>query len=315
VSGETPSLAGDRATGKAPRPGGPEGALDFEALARVSDMQLLARAVVEGFILGLHRSPYRGFSVEFAEHRSYSPGDEIRHVDWKVFGKTDRYYVKQFEEETNLTCHILLDASGSMGYGERTTKLRYASTMAACLAYLMIRQHDATGLAIFDTKIRTMLPPRLRQSHLKQMLSELEGVTSGGETRIAPVLHGLAEGLARRGLVVLISDLLDDPEAVLSGLRHFRFLGHDVIVFHVMDESELTFPFDSLTEFTDLETGERALVSPEGMRPVYREALGRFLAAYEKLCADAGVDYKLFDTSKPLELSLSEYLYRRSRMG
>jgi len=291
--------------------------LDFDVIARVSNMQLLAKVVVEGFILGLHRSPYRGFSVEFAEYRQYTPGDEIKHIDWKVYGKTDRYYIKQFEEETNLTCHILLDASGSMAYrsGEKgISKLHYGSCLAACLAYFMMRQRDATGLTVFDTGVRTMLPPRLRQSHLHRMLTELDGLEPGGETNAAGPMHDLAESLKRTGLVILISDLLDDPEAVLSALQHFRFKGHDVIVFHVMDNAELTFPFDAMTEFSDLETGEKLLVTPEGIRPVYMEELRRFLATYERGCADVKADYTLFDTRTPLELGLSQYLHRRSQL-
>ncbi len=291
--------------------------LDFDVLARCDNMQLLAQVVVEGFILGLHRSPFRGFSVEFAEYRQYSPGDDVKHVDWKVFAKTDRYYLKQFEEETNLACYLIVDASGSMGYGSKEsgpTKLQYAKCLAACLAYFMIHQRDATGLLLFDKAVRTIIPPRGSQTHLKHVLSELDAVKPGGETDIARPLHELAEGLKRRGLVILISDLIDDPEAVLSALQHFRFLGHDVIVFHVMDSAELTFPFDSLTEFTDLETGARALITPEGMRGVYMEHMRRFLTAYEKGCAAVRADYRLFDTTRPLDLALSEYLYRRSRL-
>lgn len=292
--------------------------LDLEVLGRIQSMQLLARTVVEGFLLGLHRSPYRGFSVEFAEYRQYTPGDEIKHVDWNVYAKTDRYYIKQFEEETNLTCHIVLDASASMGYGSREggyTKFDYAARMAACLAYFMMGQRDATGLTLFDDKIRSILPPRLRHSALQHILTELEGAKPGGETHIADCLHRIAEGLKRKGLIVLISDLLDDPASILSALQHFRFQGHDVIVFHVMDRAELEFSFDTTTEFTDLETGEALLVSPESMRTHYREQLGRFLTACEKGCAGIKADYKLFDTTTPLDLALSEYLYRRSRMG
>jgi uncharacterized protein (DUF58 family) len=292
--------------------------LDFDVLARIDNMQLLARVVVEGFLLGLHRSPYRGFSVEFAEYRQYSPGDEIKHIDWKVYGKTDRYYIKQFEEETNLTCYILLDASASMGYrsGEGgLSKLQYGCYMTACLAYFMMRQRDAAGLTIFDDKIRSVLPPRLRQTHLKHVLAELEKCRPGGETDIAGPMHHLAEGLKRRGLIILISDLMSDPEAVLGALQHFRFEGHDILVFHVMDHAELTFPFDTMTEFTDLETRDKALVSPEGIREAYMKELNGFLAFYEKGCADVKADYKLFDTTRPLELALSEYLFRRSRLG
>jgi uncharacterized protein (DUF58 family) len=294
------------------------GVLDFDVLARIDNMQLLAKVVVEGFILGLHRSPFRGFSVEFAEYRQYTPGDEVKHIDWKVYAKTDRYYIKQFEEETNLACYIMLDASGSMAYRSsetRPSKLQYGQYLAACLSYFIMRQRDATGLMIFDDKVRTVLPPRLRHSHLKRMLTELESVKPGGETNISRPLHDLAEGLRRRGLIILISDLIDDPESVLSALQHFRFQGHDVIVFHLMDNAELTFPFNTLTEFTDLETGEKTMVSPEGMRPVYMEQMRRFLTSYEKGCAGVKADYKLLDTMRPLELALSEYLFRRSKMS
>ncbi|MDP6354331.1 MAG: DUF58 domain-containing protein [Planctomycetota bacterium] len=292
--------------------------LDFDVLSRISNMQLLAEVVVEGFILGLHRSPYRGFSVEFAEYRQYSPGDEIKHIDWKVFGKTDRYYVKQFEEETNLACYILLDASASMSYKsdpEAVSKLEYGSCMAACLSYFMMRQRDSTGLMIFDDKIRTILQPRLRQSHLTRILSELDTTEPGGETHISGPLHELAEGMKRRGMIVLISDLMDEPENVLSALQHFRFAGHDIIVFHVMDPGELTFPFDTMTEFTDAESGEKMLISPEGMRDIYLDEVRRFMTTYEKGCADIRADYRLIDTGKPLEHVLSEYLFRRSKLG
>ena len=193
--------------------------LDFDALSRISNMHLLAKTVVEGFILGLHRSPFRGFSVEFAEYRQYVPGDEIRYLDWKLFGKTDRYYIKQFEEETNVNCHIILDKSGSMQYGSNgVTKLQYGSYLAASLAYFMMHQLDATGLVVFDTEIRTMLPPRSRLPHLHLILSELEGLEASGSTSAGKPLHDLAEGIKKRGLIILISDLLDEPEEVLSGL-------------------------------------------------------------------------------------------------
>jgi uncharacterized protein (DUF58 family) len=295
-----------------------QGYLDFGVIARIDNMQMLARVLVEGFVLGLHRSPYRGFSVEFAEHRQYSPGDEIKHIDWKVFGKTDRYYVKQFEEETNLACYIVVDASASMAYGsdpKRPTKLQYASYMAACLSYFIMRQRDAVGLLLFDNEVRTVLPPRMRQSHLKHILAALDHLKPGKETNLAKPLHHLADGLKRRGLIILISDLLDEPENIRSALQHFRFQGHDVIVFQVMDHAELTFPFDSMTEFTDMETGTKTTVSPEGIRSTYMSELKTFLTACEKACADVHADYKLFDTSDPLELVLSEYLYRRSRIG
>jgi uncharacterized protein (DUF58 family) len=205
-----------------------------------------------------------------------------------------------------------------MGYASREggwTKLDYACRLAACLSYFILRQRDAVGMALFDTELRDLLPPRMRQSHMKHILAALEGRQPGGETSIARPLHDLAEGLKRRGMIILISDLLDNPEDVLSALQHFRYQGHDVLVFHVMDPAELTFPFDMMTEFTDLETGEKAKVSPEGLRDEYMSELGGFLQAYERGCAGIHADYRLFDTSRPLELALSEYLFRRSQMG
>ena len=290
--------------------------LDFDTLGRLSNMQLLAKTVVEGFILGLHRSPYRGFSVEFAEYRQYVPGDEIRYLDWKLYGKTDRYYVKQFEEETNLNCHIVLDKSASMNYGSGTlTKLEYGSYLAASLAYFMMMQRDATGLVLFDTEIRTLLPARSRMPHLHLMLSALETLEPGGSTATGKPLHDLAEGIKKRGLVVLISDLYDEPADVLSGLQHFKFLGNDVIVFHLVDPAEMEFPFDRVTEFIDPETHERILTAPDSVRKHYLAEMDRFLGAYRQGCAELRVDYNLFETSTPLELALSEYLFQRIRRG
>ena len=288
--------------------------LDFDTIGRISNMQLLAKTVVEGFILGLHRSPFRGFSVEFAEYRQYVPGDEIRHVDWKVYGKTDRYYIKQFEEETNVNVHIVLDKSASMGYGSgKLTKLQYGCYLSACLAYFMMLQRDATGLVLFDTEIRSMLSPRSRQTHLHLMLSELENLKAAGLTASGKPLHDLAEGIKKRGLIVLISDLMDEPADVLSGLQHFKFLGNDVIVFHLQDKNELEFPFEQLTEFIDPETGERILTAPQSVRQHYLKELEEFFGLFRQGCADLKVDYKLIDTSTPLELALSEYLFSRSR--
>jgi uncharacterized protein (DUF58 family) len=288
--------------------------LDFDTLSRISNMQLLAKTVVEGFILGLHRSPYRGFSVEFAEYRSYVAGDEIRHLDWKLYGKTDRYYIKQFEEETNLKCSVVLDKSGSMSYGSGPlTKLQYSCYLAASLAYFMMMQRDATGLVLFDTEIRTLLPPRSRTAHLHLMLAELENLTPGGSTAPGKPLHDLAEGIKSRGLIVLISDLFAEPDEVLSGLQHFKFLGNDVILFHIVDKAELEFPFQQITEFIDPETQERILTAPQHVRQSYLQEMEDFYSVYRQGCADLKVDYKLFDTSTPLELALSEYLYQRSR--
>lgn len=297
---------------------GPARYLNPAIIARLGTIDLKARTIVEGFLTGLHRSPYKGFSVEFAEYRQYVPGDDVKHLDWKVFGKSDRYYIKQFEEETNLSCYVLVDASPSMNYkaeGAAWTKLDYACRLAACLSYFMIGQRDSTGLLVFDNQIRQMLPPRGSPAHRQLVLATLDTVVPGtGDTDLAGPMHTLAEGLKKRGLVILISDLLDDPLKVMGALQHFRFLGNEVIVFHVLDRDEIQFPFHTLTEFTDSESGDKVLVAPESVRKIYMAEFDRFYGAYRKGCADLGVDYKLMDTSTSLEIALSEYLYRRSRL-
>ena len=292
--------------------------LSTDVLARVSNMQLLAKVIVEGFLLGLHRSPFHGSSVEFSEYRQYTAGEEIKHIDWKVYAKSDRYYIKRFEAETNLVCNILLDASASMSYKsdeKGISKLLYGASLAACLAYFMIGQRDSTGLTIFDSKIRSALPPRLGPTHLQRVLTDLEGLHAGGDTNLATPMNSMADGLKRRGLVIIISDLLDNVDSLRSALSRFRFQGHDLIVFHIMDNAELTFPFDSMTQFTDLESGQSTVVSPTGMRATYMRELNKYMDEVKKICADVKADYSLFNTQSPLELALSEYLHRRSRLN
>ena len=290
--------------------------LDTATLARLSNLQLLARTVVEGFILGLHKSPFRGFSVEFAEYRSYVPGDDVKHIDWKVYAKSDKYFLKLFEEETNLACHVVLDASGSMGYGSGPlTKFQYAARLAACLAHLMMRQRDATGLVMFDTEVRTFLPARGQQSHLQRVLGVLEQCRPGKETDLAEPLHQVAEAIRKRGLVVLISDLLGDVEAMLGALQHLKFAGHDVIVFQVLDPDELEFPFEQLVELTDIETGEKVKTSGRSAREQYLREFQAHQAAIRDGCAGLKIDHATFDTRMPLDFALAEYLYRRGRRG
>lgn len=292
--------------------------LNLATLARIRNLQLLAKTVVEGFILGLHKSPYHGSSVEFSEHRPYAAGDEIKRIDWKLFAKVDRYYVKQYEAETNLVCNILLDASASMAYKsnpEGLSKFEYGCFLAASLAHFMIGQRDATGLTIFDDKIRTVIPPKLSPTHLRRILSELENTKPSSTTQVAGAMNQLADTMKRKGLVVLISDLLDDVDAIKAALRRFRFHGHDIIVFHVMDNAELTFPFDRMMQVQDLESGQQTLVAPQSMRDTYMTQLKQFLQSAEKAAGDVKADYKLFDTNTPLEIALSEYLYKRSQLG
>jgi uncharacterized protein (DUF58 family) len=288
--------------------------LDPAVLARLGTLELKARTVVEGFLTGLHRSPYKGFSVEFAEYRQYMPGDDLSTIDWKVYARSDRFYVKKFEEETNLDCYLLLDISASMGYGAKgITKIRYASMLAASLAYLMNRQRDAVGLTTFDDSIVSMLPPSARPGHLRSILLTLDRMTLGHKTDVSKPLHLLADGISKRGMVVLISDLLDDPASVVDGLRHFRFRGTDVIVFHVMDPDELTFPFERASRFRDLERGDELMAVPSVVREDYMNALNSALEVYKRELGTGGIDYRLLNTSEPLEFALMSYLSTRGR--
>jgi uncharacterized protein (DUF58 family) len=293
---------------------GPARYLDPAVLARIGSLDLKAKTVVEGVLSGLHRSPKRGYSVEFAEYRQYLPGDALSMIDWKVYARSDRYYVKKFEEDTNLDCHLLLDVSGSMSYGSHgVTKRDYACYLAASLAYLMHRQRDAVGLIAFDDQIVQRLPPSARASHLRTVLLTLERMPRGSKTNMARPLADLAKVLAKRGLVVVISDLLDEPAGVIQGLRHFRQRGTDVIVFHVLDPQELTFTFDDVARFRDVESSSEVFADPTAVRGEYLKAVGGFLDTYKRELGGAGIDYHLLDTSKPLDLALVSYLKARGR--
>ena len=289
--------------------------LDPAIVARLGTIDLKVRAIVEGFLTGLHRSPYKGFSVEFAEYRQYLPGDDLGTLDWKIYARSDRYFVKKFEEETNLTCHLLMDVSASMGYGSHgITKLEYGSYLAGALAYLMNRQRDAFGLIAFDEAIVSRLPASARSGHLRATLVALERLALGSRTNVAKPLHDLAVAIRRRGLVVLISDLLDDSDRVIEELKHFRHQGTDVIVFHVLDPNELTFPFDQAARFRDPETADEVLAVPAAARADYLDRMQALIATYRRELGLAGIDYCLLDTSKPLELGLMSYLMTRRRV-
>jgi len=289
--------------------------LDPAVIARLGSMELKARTVVEGFLSGLHRSPYKGFSVEFAEYRQYLPGDDLSTLDWKVYARSDRHYVKKFEEETNLECHVLLDVSASMAYrgGAVMSKIEYGSVLAASLAYLMHRQRDATGLIEFDERIRARLPASARPGHLHAILLALDRVSPGTTSDVARPLHQLAEALSKRSLVVLISDLLDDPEQVVKGLKHLRFRGTDVIVFQVLDPHEIQFPFKGAAKFTDVESAEEIIADPARVRESYLEAMATLRGRYEKELKGAGIDFLTLDSSKPLDFALLAYLDARGR--
>jgi uncharacterized protein (DUF58 family) len=288
--------------------------LDPAVLARLGTLDLKAKTIVEGVLSGLHRSPYRGFSVEFAEYRQYLPGDGLSTIDWKVYARSDRLYVKKFEEDTNLDCHLLLDVSGSMSYGSGAlTKREYGCYLAASLAYLMHRQRDAVGLIAFDDRIVQRVPPGARAGHLKTVLLALERLPVGQRTDVAKPLADLAKVLAKRGLVVVISDLLDEPTRVIDGLRHFRQRGTDVIVFHLLDHEELHFQFDDAARFRDVETAAEVFADPSAVRGRYLQRMEQFVATYKRELGGAGIDYHLLDTSKPLDLALMSYLDARGR--
>ena len=288
--------------------------LDPQTIAKLGSLDLKARTIVEGFLAGLHRSPFKGFSVEFAEYRQYLPGDDLATLDWKVYARTDRHFVKKFEEETNLDCHILIDVSQSMGYASgAVTKLRYSVFLAAALSYLMNRQRDAVGLITFDERIITLLPASARSGHLTSVLVTLEKLTLGHRTNVAKPLKDLAEAIRKRGLVVLISDLLDDPDRVLEGLKHFKYRGTEVIVFQVLDPAELRFPFEQAARFRDLETSEEVLAVPSAVREQYLEALAGLQERYRRELQLAGIDFVPLDTSVPLETGLMSYLMTRRR--
>jgi uncharacterized protein (DUF58 family) len=288
--------------------------LDPATLARLGTLELKARTIVEGFLTGLHRSPFRGFSVEFAEYRQYLPGDDLATLDWKVYARTDRHFIKKYEEETNLDCHILVDVSASMGYGSgEVTKLQYGSFLAAALAFLMNRQRDAVGLITFDDKILTRLAPSARGGQLTSVLIGLERLELGSRTNVAKPLNDLAAAIRKRGLVVLISDLLDDPDRVVEGLKHFRYRGTEVIVFHVLDSAELQFPFQHQARFRDVETRDEVVAVPGAVREQYLKAMTDLQERYRRDLRLAGIDYVLLDTSRPLETALMAYLLTRRR--
>jgi uncharacterized protein (DUF58 family) len=285
-------------------------------VAQLANMELRARFVVEGFITGLHRSPYHGFSVEFTEHRQYMPGDEIKHIDWKAYGKTDRFFIKQFEEETNLKSYLIVDISRSMDFASEGNikKYQYASFMAAALAYLMIEQRDAVGLTMFDESIRTSLPPKANRSYLKEILKELENNRPDKKTSTAKSLHRIAEQIKRRGLVVILSDLFDDPASVMTALKHFRHRGNEVIVMQVLDPLERSFAFGGDAVFKDLETQEEMTTQPWHIQKAYQQSMKEFLDYYKQQCRDNSIDYILLDTGTPFDKALFEYLNKRRRL-
>jgi uncharacterized protein (DUF58 family) len=288
--------------------------LSPETLQKIGSLELAAREVVEGLRVGVHKSPLRGFSTEFAHHRQYVPGDAIRHMDWRVYARTERYYIKLYDAETNFDAHLLLDASSSMHYASGSiSKLEYAKYVAASLAYLVVHQRDSVGLAVFDSELRTYIPPKSTLGIIGNIARELESVEGKPKTSIGPILHDFAHRIPRRGFVILISDLFETTEEFLKGLDHLRFCGHNVVVFHVMDPYELSFPFDGMRRFNGLENDGQIITQPKRIREAYLNEVRKFLTKVKDACERSRVDYVLVDTSKPVDVMLSSYLIGRIR--
>ena len=288
---------------------------DPEFIAKLDRFDLRARLIVEGFITGLHKSPFHGFSVEFLEHREYLPGDPIKHIDWKVYGKSDRYFIKKYEEETNLKAYILVDCSKSMGFSSQMiNKLEYAKTLASALSYLMISQQDAVGLLSFADEILQYIPPRSAKTHLSTIFHELDSLSPQNKTNTAKILHNLAERIKKRGLIILISDLLDDPEEIISGLQHFRHHKHEVVVFHILDDQELNFQYKQKTRFVDMETGEEIITHPWEIKKLYKEKINNMKNFFTGKCRNAFIDYMPINTSTNYEQALFAYLIKRQKL-
>jgi len=290
--------------------------LDPKLLGRLRNMDLVARCAVEGFFAGLHPSPFHGFSVEYSDHRHYRPGDELRFLDWKMFGRSDKLYIKQFQQETNVTVYILLDSSNSMtfaGHGP-VRKIDYGSFLAAALAYMMLGQGDSVSLVLFGQRIRTRIPPTSRRTGLHVILTTLENNKAHGRTNLPAVLHTIADTTTRRGLIILISDLLDDETPLYQGLSHLKYLNHDVILFHSLDRQELKLEYEGLVHFEDLESGAAVRTFPASLRQAYQRRVAAFIENVEKTAGQSGIDYCLLDTSEPLDKALIAYLAKRKRM-
>src|SRR5216684_2558748 len=286
-----------------------------EVIRQVARLDLRAKFIVEGFLAGLHASPFQGFSVEFSEHRKYTPGDDLKDIDWNIYAKTDRYYIKKFEAETNVTGYLAMDLSASMAYTYRQelTKFEYAICLAAALGYLMIHQQDPVGLVTFDTRIQTSLPPRSKRTQLGTMLAVLANLKPAGKTDVAKCLHQLAAMIRSKSLVLLFSDLLTDPQPVLHGMHHLRHRGNEVILFHILDEAEVQFPFDGMIEFEDVEDHDKLVVDARGMRSDYLQAVEEFRNFYRTECPKANIDYVPMDTSVSFDKALMQYLLQRQK--
>lgn len=290
--------------------------LQPDVLARAEALDLAARQVVEGLRVGDHKSPYRGFSVEFVQHREYVPGDDIRHIDWKGYGRSERYTIKQYEQETNFIAHLLVDGSNSMQYGNtRENKLEYAKLLAASLAFMICKQRDSVGLRVFDSTWRAHLPASSQMGHVNVICRTLEETSAGEKTGMGPLLETLADEITRRGIIALISDGFDDVEALLKSLRHLRFRGHEVIFFHIMHRDEVDFPLDGNVRFVDLEGTEELMTRPHLLRPAYQRAIKTYLKQMDRGCDAGRIDYVRLITDRSLRAALGEYLVRRLQLS
>lgn len=290
--------------------------LQPETIAQLKKIELKARLVVEGFITGLHRSPYHGFSVEFAEHRQYQPGDEVKHIDWKVLGRTDKYFIKQFEEETNLRCVIAIDKSASMKYASKgnISKFEYSIYLAAALSYMLIKQRDAVGVALYDSKLRTYLPPKSKPSYIYEILKTLDAAVPSGTTGCSTALDELAERINRRGLIVLISDFLEDEDSVINALKHFRHRNHEVVAFHLMDPKDMNFDFGTSANFVDMETGEELVTQPFQIQKTYKNSVNNFIKNIESNCRNHNIEYQTILTSDSFDKALRVFLSKRAKL-
>jgi uncharacterized protein (DUF58 family) len=296
-------------------PGGQSRFLDPAVLAEISRLDLRARQVVEGYVSGLHKSPRKGYSVEFAEHREYAPGDDIRHIDWKLWGRADRYYIKQYEEETNLRCHLLLDVSESMRFGTQPlSKFEYGATAAAAIAFLLLKQRDAVGLRLFDDRLQGAVPVSSNWHSLQNILTMVEPMKPQRKSDFAVPLRDFADAAGRRSLIAIFSDLFAPLETIENGLKHLRHKRHEVVLFHVLDETELTFPFEDNTRFVGLEQLPDLIAEPRSLRDGYLEILREFLEQVRRMCASMRIDYMLLSTGDRLDKSLAGFLAARARV-
>jgi len=290
--------------------------LDPQIISKLSNLELRARLVVEGFMVGLHKSPYHGFSVEFSQHRPYMQGDDLKNVDWKVFGKTEKFFIKQYEEETNLKSYIILDTSKSMEFksGSNISKLNYSMILAAALSYLMIKQQDAVGLALYSEKIDKLLPPKSSRTYLQEILRQLSTVVAGEKTNTASSLGEIAEKIKRRGLVIIISDFFDDIDSVIKSLKKFSFMKNEVIIFQILDPMEKSFGFGKDAIFRDMETQEEITTQPYQIQKAYQQAMNEFTNKIKRECLNSNFDYNLIETSTPFDKALFSYIQKRSKL-